>query len=65
MTVSMFVPARGEQSLFLLRTCGVGHKLGFQVLEIPDAVVHSTAVAIDQPTSSGESIAEWRPLACA
>src|SRR6266436_7977944 len=25
------VPARGEQSLFLLRTCGVGRNLGFQV----------------------------------
>src|SRR5437762_14025206 len=38
----------GEQSLVLLRTCGVGLKLGFQVLGIPDAVAHSAAVAMDE-----------------
>src|SRR6202030_1195943 len=42
------VAARGKQPPFLLRTRGARLKLGFQVLEIPDPVVHSSNVAIDE-----------------
>ncbi len=42
------VPPGGKQPPVLLRTCGAGCQLRFQVLRIPDAVVHSPAVAIDQ-----------------
>src|SRR5258708_1357068 len=47
------VVARGEQPLVLLRTCGMRRKVGFQWCRITDAVVHSPAVAIDQPRFFG------------